>query len=285
MPHPKKVLLLGASGLLGSSLKPFLQLSGFDVLAPIRNPNSGFDIRNRGKLRELLVSYKPSAVINLIGLTSVDSCETNKHGAFTLNSQVPQQISELLDPKCKFIQVSTDHVYDSPHPSRESEIRAVNNYAVTKLAGELSIQHENSVVLRTNFLGPSLAPGRQSMTDWLLGQYKEGQPIRVLKDVTFSPLSIESLIRVITQILESPITGTFNSGCTGFISKAEFDREFFIRLGLSPARLQFVRLSDLGLIARRPRGMAMDSSKLGLDLGVKLPSVDEMIDQVVRAHR
>ena len=84
----QKVLLLGATGMLGSTLTPFMASRGhevathgrFDGIASYRA-----DLDSIHETSSLLDSVKPDVIVNLIGLTDVDRCETRPNEAYGAN--------------------------------------------------------------------------------------------------------------------------------------------------------------------------------------------------------
>ena len=104
-----KILLTGASGQLGKSIK-ILKPKNFELITC-----SKFDLNilDKNKLREKIKSYKPDWVINAAAFTNVDEAETNKELALKVNKDGPKFISEILgDFGGNLIHISTDFVFD-----------------------------------------------------------------------------------------------------------------------------------------------------------------------------
>ena len=128
--------------------------------------------------------------------------------------------------KRHLIHISTDHVYDSLYPNKESDIIIRNYYALTKYTGELACASKYTTILRTNFVGRSNALHRESLTDWVYKSLINKQQVEVLSDVYFNPVSINTLCKVIQISIENKEkSGVYNVGSVSKegVSKAVFD--------------------------------------------------------------
>ena len=90
-----KVLLLGSTGLLGSSLGPLLDSSGYSVKTHSRSKGAQYeaDLSDLKQASDLLDKIQPEIVVNLIGLTDVDQCESQPHQAYLANVRVVENIA------------------------------------------------------------------------------------------------------------------------------------------------------------------------------------------------
>jgi len=276
------ILVLGATGLLGSALVPLLKAAARPVATHGRSTLADFqaDLTDPLATGKLLDTVAPDLIINLVGLTNVDSCEQHPDQAYQLNVKTVENVAEWLRQKrssCHLLQISTDQVYDSSGPHAESAVRLTNYYAFSKYAGELAAAAVQGTILRTNFFGRSQCAGRSSFTDWLYSALTRGESIRVFHDVWFSPLSLATLCKVIGVLAEQKPVGVFNLGAQGGMSKAAFAFAFADALGLPAACLQQASVETAALAAYRPRDMRMLGSKLERTLGIRLPTLEDEI--------
>ena len=127
----KTVLLLGSSGLLGCTLKPILESTGYSVVTHSRSKVTSYqvDLTDSNKTAEFLNEIKPEIIVNLVGLTDVDLCETNPNKAYLLNVRVIENIAiwiKKVKPSCHLVQLSTDQVYDGVGLHDEKSISLKN---------------------------------------------------------------------------------------------------------------------------------------------------------------
>jgi dTDP-4-dehydrorhamnose reductase len=282
-----RILVTGASGLLGATLSPFLTAAGYDIVRHGKSMDSDVscDLTDKGATHAMLEEARPNMVINLVALTNVDKCEESPHEAYLLNVRTMENLVAGLhghvDPF--LIQISTDQVYDSTGPSPEDKIRLTNTYALTKYAGELAAARMPSTILRTNFFGHSALPGRKSFSDWLLDSLRNGDPITVFSDVVVNPLALETLSAMICHVVERRVVGVFNLGSRGAMSKADFAFELARVYGLPTQNVRRGSVADMSLRAYRPRDMSMDCSRFQAAFDVELPTLQNEIRELKRS--
>ena len=72
-----KVLILGSSGLLGKKIYAGLKKNKNLKLYHSGLEKRKFDFLNKTKLKELIYQTNVNLIINTIGLTNIEKCETN----------------------------------------------------------------------------------------------------------------------------------------------------------------------------------------------------------------
>tara|TARA_B110000444_G_scaffold245439_1_gene265943 strand:- start:137 stop:1006 length:870 start_codon:yes stop_codon:yes gene_type:complete len=287
----ESILVTGATGLLGRSLIPQLSTYGHKIITQAREKDADFllDLVDENNVFELLNETKPSVIVNLIGLTSVEQCQKAPNEAYLSNVRTVENLSQwikLSDSGTHLIQISTDQVYDGLGPHPEKAVNLTNAYACSKYAGELAADLVSSTVLRTNFVGISSADDRESLTDWVVNSLKSGQNIKVLNDVLFSPLSMTTLIKMIDLVIEQKPTGVFNLGSRNGMSKADFDFDFAECLGLQTKLMTRINTEQATFLkAYRPKDMRLDCAKFEKVFEVTLPNLSDEIQLVASEYR
>lgn len=282
MAHSSRVLVLGAFGLLGSSLVHHLRSSGHEVLCHSRSGHADVaaELTDKGQVAAALTVVQPDVIVNLAALTNVDECEDNPSAAYRGNVRVVENVAEWIECRraaCHLVQISTDQVYDGPGPHREDDLAPSNYYGFSKYAGELAAAKVASTVLRTNFFGPSECPGRTSLSDWVTGSLRQGKTITVFDDVWFSPLTLRRLSAMLVLAIDRRPRGVFNLGSRDGMSKADFAFALAGVLGLPSELLRRDVSASMRLTAYRPKDMRMDSSRFESAFGLELPTLTEEI--------
>lgn len=286
-----KVLIFGATGMLGSSLQPYLLHQGHKVFTAGRSKSSDVLFSGSGTLSDLykgLIKIEPEVLINLIAATNVDQCEQFPEMAHELNSEIPKSIA-LASQDYKgysphVIHISSDQVYSGPGPHFESEPKPCNVYGVSKLAGEQWVLEIGGTVLRTNFVGASRKVGRVGFTDWLYKSNRSKTSISVLEDVLFSPGHINDVCEAIDSVIKNPQSGIYNYGARSAISKSEFSFSFINGLDMDSVLLKRSRLSDLSLLAKRPYDMSMNTSLFEKTFSKKCPEIFDVIRKCIKDY-
>ena len=275
------LMVVGSGGRLGSTLVPYLRAGGHHVVTAARTrADVMVDLTDQRQVTATLDQVAPDIIVHLVALTDVDQCERQPHLAYLSNVRTVETISTWMTARGvspHLIYVSTDQVYDGAGAHVETDITLTNYYAFSKYAGELAAATVSSTILRTNFFGRSHAPGRPSLSDWLVGALRQGAPINVFDDVRFSPLSLRRLATLIERVATSRKRGCFNLGSTDGLSKADFAFELAAALQLPTHGLTRTSVDHARLGAYRPRGMCMDSSQFERTFGVVLPTLKEEI--------
>jgi len=286
---PKKILVTGAHGLLGSSLTPYLRSCGYHIISISRKDNSDIqaDLTDLKKVNVELTKIMPDVIVNLSALTDVDECDKEPQKAYLLNVRIVENLTSWIHKnrnKCHLVQISTDQVYDGVGPYKEDAITLTNYYSFSKYAGELAALSVFSTVLRTNFFGPSRCLGRSSLSDWLVTSLRNNKSITVFDDVKFSPLSIKKLVELIEIVIDRPIEGVFNVGSRNGLSKADFAFSLANVLSLSTKSMVKDSSKKIELKAYRPKDMRMDSTLFEKTFKLEVPSLKEEIESMKGAY-
>jgi dTDP-4-dehydrorhamnose reductase len=158
MDHEKNILITGASGLLGRSLKARLEGMGNVAVAGFSHTAAGLfpvDLRDAEALKGLLKEVKPDVVVHSAAYRDPDFCEENPEEAFRLNVAPVEQFCELLSESVPLLFISSDYVFEgfAPPYREEDERNPVCEYGRLKVEAEdLVLQRDAGLVLRIPLL-------------------------------------------------------------------------------------------------------------------------------------
>jgi dTDP-4-dehydrorhamnose reductase len=222
------VLILGASGLIGSTIARFLQKQvGFEVHAASRNcPLKKYfhahncDMSYEG-LKKLLEEIRPAFVINCVGLTKHLASATSDSYLFP-NILVPLSLKRLKSYySFSFVQVSSDCVFSGSNApyTDAAQPDALDNYGATKAVAE-TILEVDAMILRTSTVGHEHT-SNHGLLDWFLSQ---SGPVDGYKKAFFNGVTTLTLAKLIHNLISSKDgfqTGIYNVASER-ISKYDF---------------------------------------------------------------
>ena len=218
-----KLLLFGASGMLGFAVHRVLHDRGYDVTGVLRSdkgPDSQWcggleylhnvDAENFQDVMRVIERARADVVINAAGVKSVSSTPGDVRRLYAVNSVFPR----LLDFAARslgyyLIHFSTDGVFSGRRGmyTESSLPDATDPYGTSKFLGEAL--GERALVLRTSIIGRGISPN-DSLLDWLL---RQSGAVRGFRRAVFSGLPVNEIANVLAvRVLPrpTPLTGLFH---------------------------------------------------------------------------
>lgn len=142
-----KILVIGASGLVGSHVYEEAKARGHEVVGTYRNyPVNGLtrlDLADEVFTLEFMQCLRPDWVVHAAGWTWVDGCEQDPQRAFRENCEQPAMLASLCkEMEARFAYFSTTYIFDGTkgHYSEEDIPNPINVYGKSKWAAEQKIQ-------------------------------------------------------------------------------------------------------------------------------------------------
>ena len=208
-----KVLVLGASGMLGNAvLRVFAESDGFDEMGTVRSYRAlkllptvvqqrviaGVDVENVDSLLAVFGQVKPDVVINCIGLVKQLSEADDPLSAIPINSLLPHRLARICAVSgTRLVHLSTDCVFSGLKGmyTEADAPDAKDLYGRSKYLGE--VDYPNSITLRTSIIGHEL-DGARSLIGWFLSQ--EGA-VKGFKNAVFSGLPTVEIAQIIRDFV------------------------------------------------------------------------------------
>ena len=224
----KKVLLIGADGMLGGELKERLEKI-YDVTGTTLET---LDITDKDAVLAKAEEVKPYFIINCAAYTNVDGCEINTDLAMAVNGTAVANIAEAAKAQdATFIHISTDYVFPGNLPvdqiyTEDMTPQPVSAYGRTKLVGEENAaKAEKHYILRTAWL---YGLGGKNFVKTMLRLSQDRDELTVVDDQHGSPTSTTTLCKIIEGIMEKePEYGVYHSTNEGFTTWCRFTRKIF----------------------------------------------------------
>jgi dTDP-4-dehydrorhamnose reductase len=213
MTQEKKVLVLGAAGMLGNAVLRFLtDTRCYAVVGSVRSDAScrlmperlraqvvtGIDVLNGDILASLFAAVRPDAVVNCVGIVKQLTEADDPLVAIPINSLLPHRLARLCAAGgARLIHVSTDCVFSGSKGmyTEDDPSDATDLYGRSKYLGE--VDYPNAVTLRTSIIGHELT-GAHGLVQWFLSQRGT---VRGFTKAVFSGLPTVELASVIHQFV------------------------------------------------------------------------------------
>jgi dTDP-4-dehydrorhamnose reductase len=280
-----KILILGASGMLGSTLhQMFSNDAKFEVWGSIRgiyecsfieslsgiNVLSSCDLLQQGKLVSVMNKVNPQVVINCVGLIKQNPDSYDALQAAMINSLLPHQLAEVCEKmNVRLIHISTDCVFSGKKGmyTELDEPDAMDIYGRTKRRGELT-NSRIALTLRTSMIGHELA-SHKSLLDWFLAQ--DGAVPGFSKAI-FSGLTTVELAKVIKRIIlfYPSLSGLYH------LSSKPIDKYSLLKLIAKIYKKNIAIIEDQNLVIDR----SLNSKKLKTLIDYQPPSWEKMLTEL-----
>jgi len=270
----QKILIIGGSGLVGSTLVKYMK-KDFDIhITYNKNPvdfqnisSTKIDLmKDSTEILNLIKKWKPEIVIHTVAHSSVDLCETDHNVADYLHVKITKDISIICKKiNSKLIYFSTDAVFPGELGKKYTEKDIpdpINYYGKTKLRSEQVIMqnHDNYTILRTAVIYG--AHTRSRFTDWIKSKLKNNEMVDPHVDQFNTPTLVDDLAKVVIKIIQKDVRGLYHATGKTCINRYEFAIQLAKKFGYDIELIKPVTASEKIQKAPRPTSTCLDSSKL-----------------------
>jgi dTDP-4-dehydrorhamnose reductase len=268
-----RVLVTGASGLLGSKLVETAERKGHEVYSGdiVNQPPCGipirFDISDKKQVDETFDTVNPDAVVHCAAMTDVDKCETERDLARKINVVGTEHIVEAAKRSRAFlIYVSTDFVFDGKKGRYDEEDTPdpINYYGLTKVEAERRVQDltERFCVVRASVIfGSTPAVGKVNFALWLLDKLKRREQVNIVTDQWNSPTLNSNMAEMTLEILERKLEGIIHVSGATRVSRYDFAKLLAQTFELDSDLIKAVSSADFSWPANRPRDSSLSTTK------------------------
>ena len=283
----RKILILGATGMLGHSLMISLsKVDHFDVWGTCRiQPNSSLGFpehlsnklialgeinMNTKELEKLIEELMPEVIINCIGAIKQKSNEFQMSDFIFLNALFPH----LLLNKCKqenirLIHISTDCVFNGEIGNyyEGSQMSATDLYGMSKYLGEFSCAE--SLTIRISIVGHELE-NNKSLLNWFLSQ---NNSVQGYSNVKYNGLTTTEVGKILEVYIlpNASLTGLIHISSSYTISKYEL---LLLVAKIYNKKIQIVKNSE------KVENKTLDHSKFKAITGYISPTWEEMVKEL-----
>jgi dTDP-4-dehydrorhamnose reductase len=281
----KKILVTGGNGQLGSELQ-FLsrhKAAGDFVFTDYKE----LDITNENAVSSFAESGEFRAIINCAAYTAVDKAESEKDKAYLINEKGAQYLAAAAAKSgAKFIQVSTDFIFDGTHSTpilEDAKPGPLSVYGASKLAGEIAVMKTDphSLIFRTSWVYSSFGA---NFVKTILRLCRERDSISVIADQIGTPTYARDLAAMILDTLdiaiEKKISGIYNYSNEGVASWYDFAVAVRDIAGLK-TKIIPIETTQYPTPATRPKYSVLNKRKFKEAFGMEIPYWRESLSEAM----
>ncbi|KAG0189588.1 Methionine adenosyltransferase 2 subunit beta [Apophysomyces sp. BC1034] len=205
-----KVVVTGASGLLGRAVAAQFNASGHKVIGTALSRAKGdlvkLDLTDEKAVQAFITEHNPDVLVHCAAERRPDVAEKDHSGTVKLNVTVPG----LLGSTCKangisLLYISTDYVFDGTAPPYEVDAipNPLNFYGETKLNGEKAIQevYPGAMILRVPILyGETEYNGESAINTLVDAVTNQGKSVDMDNFAARYPTNVKDVARVIKDL-------------------------------------------------------------------------------------
>ena len=287
----KKILITGASGMLGAALARFFSKNyivfgtgGSDFNDALINYKK-FDLTSLC-YDELIAWSNPDIIIHSGALTNGNFCADNPDVAFDINGVSLQKILKSTDENVKIIYISTDAVFPSSlHLAKETDsVFPENVYGKSKEIGEFFLNtslDRDYTIIRTTIVGLNINKQKTGFVEWIINTAKNNQELTLFSDVLFSPITIWGLAEEIAFLIKSDNINSETVHIGGELcTKYQFGKILLETLNLSANKLVESSIQSYSNRAKRCTDQSLNSSFYQQKYKRSLPSLKQTVNTI-----
>jgi len=271
----KKILITGANGQLGNSIKKLS--SEYPQFSFIYTDESELDITKKSDVNSFFGQHQFNIAINCAAYNAVDKAEENFELAKSINAIGPANLAKAAkNHDCQFIHVSTDYVFDGKahQPYDEAAVcQPPSAYGKSKLLGEEMVEqmNEKAMIIRTSWLYSEFG---HNFLKTMLKYGREREELRVVYDQIGTPTYASDLARAILDIISSENYNQhqrlYHFSNEGVASWYDFATEIMKATQID-CKIWAIESHEYPLPATRPFYSVLNKAKIKKDFGIKIP--------------
>jgi dTDP-4-dehydrorhamnose reductase len=290
-----KILITGASGMLGAKISVVLAGKGFEVLA-CYDSNEEFvpNAKNITKIRlDITKKIDPgrfkdiSCIVHCAAVTDVNFCEQNQKLCSKVNVDGTKNLIDLArSSDADFIYISTPMVFsgEEGNYTEEDKTNPLNYYGKTKVKAEkFVLKYPRGLVIRANPIGKRPIGAHPSFMQWFVDMALNNRSFSLFTDVVINPISTKTFSNILVDIINGFKPGIIHLGSRDNVNKAEIWEEVLRAFPGYSGKVtrSSVNKTHAGKIAMRPHEMWLNTGK-AVGMGYSMPAWKDEVGIVLK---
>ncbi len=263
-----KILVTGASGLLGKKLIDILEKNDYKTYGTYNKTKKDnfyqLDVTDKEEVNSSIKKLKPDIIIHSAAYTDVDGCEKNKKLAFKVNVEGTKNIANACtNNNCKMVYISTDYVFDGKKGfyKEKDSTNPIGYYGLTKLKGEGVVTDicNDYLICRTSVL---YGLGKNNFVKWLINSLKDNKEVNIVVDQYVNPTYNLDLSEQILALIKNNKKGIFHTAGADRINRYDFSKILAKVFDFDEDLIKSCEMKDMNWIAPRAKDTSFDVSKI-----------------------
>ncbi|MHC3994939.1 dTDP-4-dehydrorhamnose reductase [Thiomicrolovo sp. ZZH C-3] len=289
---PKRILVTGADGQLGSELRVLSEQTDQFNFTFIDRADA--DLADTAQIGRFFDGKTFDVIINCAAYTAVDKAESEPEMANAINHRAVETLAHIAKAKgISLVHISTDYVFDGSNYKPYTENEPTNPqgvYGQTKLDGEEAMRAINpprSAIIRTSWVYSEFG---SNFVKTMLRLGRERDELGVIFDQIGTPTYARDLARVILDILpllESEGTEVYHYSNEGVCSWYDFAKAIFELAGVG-CTVNPIETKAYPTPATRPHYSLLNKMKIKRDFGLTIPywrdSLNSCLEKLGETH-
>ena len=269
-----KVLVTGASGLLGWDIADAFEAHGHEVARLMGRKD--VNMLKPNDVMEYVRACAPDVVVHSAGYRDLDAMERHEYDGFAVNSFGTRNIALACRAcDCKLVYISSDTVFDGEKGTGYHEFDMpcpVNVYGRSKLMAEREIHNvwDKSFIVRTALLFGYKGHRENSFIFHIVDELRAGRTVQASTDQVCCPSYTADLAEAIHELSLTEWYGTYHIANTGIASRCDVSRAVALHAGLDP-EMVVPATSTEAKYAKRAKNTTFSSIAWPATFGSDLP--------------
>lgn len=289
----KKILIVGASGLVGGNCRQYFTEKKLEVIGTHLNFPTEYthyfdatnleDSKNEFVLNQI---EQFDCIIHCGALTHVDYCEDNIEESYQKTVDSTKKLLGIAsEEKIKFIYISTDYVFDGESgPYKEEDTtNPINVYGKHKLEAErevIKLKKNNYLIARiTNVYGKEIRG--KNFVSRIINNTLSNKKLKLPVDQYATPVSAYDVARALYKLIIDDKQGIYHIGSTDYMNRYQLASKVVDVVNNRELKLLPICTKNLKQKANRPLFGGLLSAKFLAEYPTfKFSNIDEYLNQI-----
>lgn len=283
-----KVMVTGASGLLGMEIADHFERMGHEVIR--LNGRKELDLREMEPVLKYVGEIRPDVIVHAAAIKDVDAAERDPQQAFLTNTVAVRNMAMAARIYgTKMVYISTDAVFDGEKDSPYHEFDPtgpINVYGASKLAGEQQVRElcDRHFIVRTGLLFGLKGRPETNMALGLMNRWRKGETVPAAVNQACSNTYTRDVARAVEIMANTEYYGTYHICNKGQASRYEFYKRLCTLAGypqelVEPAQAAAIRF------ARRHKNTAMISLLYERTFNDEMSDWEDATERFIREYK